>query len=130
MVTAVSRFKSVTPKINCRSHLIELTCHDFTSDDRVNSSNSADRLRLQVVRNKHKWKYYSSVAKLMNCWRDRASSFFAAYVTLWGAEAAVRAAKKVPAKCIAGRWGSMMHSERDLGPGFQIHVIFVFIGES
>lgn len=60
-------------------------------------------------------KYYSCIAKLVHTWRDNPRKFFDMYVQEFSAaEALACGAATLPAKCIAGRWGSIAQSEADL----------------
>ena len=49
------------------------------------------------------FKYYSSLAKLMHIWRDNARQVFLSWLARFGAVEAVRHAKRMPPRCIAGR---------------------------
>eukprot|EP00959_Pyramimonas_sp_CCMP1952_P389858 8170341-Pyramimonas_sp.AAC.1 len=65
-------------------------------------------------------RYYSSVAKIMNCWREFAVSVFQiwklkyddkAIASTQGTEEAVSHAFKMPIACNASRWGSVSACE-------------------
>jgi hypothetical protein len=60
------------------------------------------------------WKYYSGLAKLVHCWRENVKDVYNLWVGAFGAVDANRSVGKLPAKCIAGRWGSIAETERDL----------------
>jgi hypothetical protein len=53
------------------------------------------------------FKYYSALAKLMHLWREKARAVFLAWQRLHGGSAAVKHARRVPPKCLSGRWGSV-----------------------
>ena len=73
-------------------------------------------LRPSVAR---KWKFFSSLAKALHCWRDRARLAFLVGSLLNGPEWALRHAKAVPQKCISGRWGSVARGEARMDAGGQ-----------
>ena len=54
------------------------------------------------------WRYYSSLAKMSNCCREKVRVIFLLWVKFHGAKDAVHCAKRVPPKCIYHRelWGS------------------------
>lgn len=56
-------------------------------------------------------KYFTSIAKILNCWREHARAIFAIWKLKYGAISALRYAKNVPPKCCSGRWGSVTESE-------------------
>ena len=56
---------------------------------------------------KSKWKYYSSLAKLINVWREKAQAVFNEFLRRWGPQAAMEKAFALPPRCISGRWGSV-----------------------
>ena len=51
--------------------------------------------------------YVASLSKIMLLWRDNARTIFTVWQTLFGPQAAWSSARKVPPKCIPGRWGSI-----------------------
>eukprot|EP00969_Alexandrium_andersonii_P326157 14411655-Alexandrium_andersonii.AAC.1 len=51
-------------------------------------------------------RYYSTLAKIMHQWRDGARRIFVAWRESFGAEAALKYARKVPPKPLVGRWGN------------------------
>lgn len=53
-----------------------------------------------------KYKYFSTMAKVVNCWREQAQPMFQAWRDMFGDADALKCAKVLPPKCIAGRWGS------------------------
>jgi len=57
-------------------------------------------------------KYWSSLAKIMNVWRDSASDLFQHYRLLYGDQEALRCASRVPPRPLSGRWGSCTACER------------------
>ena len=58
-----------------------------------------------------KYKYFASICKLVHCWRDKCKRIYDAWKEVHGAESAMRFARKLPARCIAGRWGSISNTE-------------------
>ena len=72
------------------------------------------------------FKYYSSLAKLMHIWRDNARQVFLSWLARFGAVEAVRHAKRMPPRCIAGRWGSISVVENLLLEAGQDQVQSVF----
>ena len=69
-----------------------------------------------------KWTLYSSIAKTIHCWREKARAVYTTWCELYGAEIAQKCAGRLPSKCVAGRWLSIHQSEEDLGwvqgPGY------------
>lgn len=61
-----------------------------------------------------KWKYFPSLAKLIYVWRDNATQCLAIWRKLYGDLSAAQHGFKLPAKAIAGRWGSVFACHRDL----------------
>ena len=59
-------------------------------------------------------RYFASVCKLIHCWRDNLRMFYNTYLEEHTAIEALAYCRKVPAKCIAGRWGSIAQSEEDI----------------
>jgi hypothetical protein len=57
------------------------------------------------------FKYFATLAKLCHIWRDYCRKFFVCWCRLYGAAVGMAAAKKVPPKCVAGRWGSISSVE-------------------
>lgn len=53
-----------------------------------------------------KYKYFATLAKLVNCWREQAQSIFSTWVDVHGQADALTFARHLPPRCIAGRWGS------------------------
>ena len=53
------------------------------------------------------WKYFSSCAMLANVLRDNCREFFKTFQTHFGTQQAMRCARTLFPKCIAGRWGSI-----------------------
>jgi hypothetical protein len=60
---------------------------------------------------KLKWTYYAGLTKLVHVWRDFARAIFLYVLGHNGASLAMRHAKKLPPKCIAGRWGTVYATE-------------------
>ena len=73
------------------------------------------------------FKYYSSLAKLMHIWRDNARQVFLSWLARFGAVEAVRHAKRMPPRCIAGRRGSISVVENLLLDAGQDQVQSVFL---
>ena len=57
------------------------------------------------------FQYFSSVAKLINCWREDPASFLHASVKVCGVAMARDRCRKMPPRCLSGRWGSISQSE-------------------
>ena len=53
------------------------------------------------------WRYYSSLCKICNLWRDKAASVNEAWMQEFGAESACLHATKLIPRCQGGRWGSV-----------------------
>ena len=66
------------------------------------------------LRRNKKWKYFPSLAKLIYVWRDHAPSCLSIWRRLFGDTSAAQHACKLPAKTIAGRWGSIFACHVDL----------------
>jgi hypothetical protein len=63
------------------------------------------------------WKYYSTLSKAIHIWREAPRNFFKVWNRLYTALEGVAAAKALPPRCIAGRWGSITATEeRLIGP--------------
>ena len=60
------------------------------------------------------WKYFPSLAKVIYVWRDNASSCLAIWRRLYGDLVAAQFGQKLPAKAIAGRWGSVFACHQDI----------------
>ena len=52
------------------------------------------------------WKFFSGLAKLMHVWRDDARKFYMQWLRAYGPRSANEHARKMPPKCLSGRWGS------------------------
>lgn len=61
-----------------------------------------------------KWRYFASLTKLVHCWRDRCREMFVAWKSFHGICHAQQFAKKLPPRCIAGRWLSVGTTEARL----------------
>ena len=74
------------------------------------------------VRNKTGWRWFSALAILTNTWRDCARVMFSTAAELKkpaGAEVALKHFKKMPPRCLAGRWHSVslaVKRKLDVGP--------------
>ena len=68
------------------------------------------------------FKYFSALTKLIQIWRDNARRIFIAWCKTYGPEEANRHARRVPANCIAGRWGSVHSTEQHLMAARPAHV--------
>eukprot|EP00959_Pyramimonas_sp_CCMP1952_P287669 6016008-Pyramimonas_sp.AAC.2 len=60
---------------------------------------------------KKPFKYYTSICKLTNVWRDLAKTVYAVWVRIFGASDAAAHALHLPARCVAGRWSSVNSCE-------------------
>jgi hypothetical protein len=63
-----------------------------------------------------RWRFFSSLAKLIHVWRDCPRQVYDTWSSVYGIDIARQRALRLPAKCIAGRWGSIMSSENDICP--------------
>jgi hypothetical protein len=63
------------------------------------------------------WKYFSSLAKIMNVWRSQYWKIFRTSHRWLGPNAALDHFKKLPQRCIAGRWRSILGAEMRLLDG-------------
>ena len=57
-----------------------------------------------------RFKYYSTIAKLTNVWREMGGAFYDGFVRQYGPEHS-RHVRGLPHKCVAGRWGSVHVTE-------------------
>jgi hypothetical protein len=57
------------------------------------------------------FKFFASMAKLINCWRENCWAIFSAWRRHYGDESAFRWARCQPPRCLAGRWGSTYATE-------------------
>ena len=84
-----------------------------------------------IVRHRLGFKYYSSVAKYINTWRDMPRDIYCTWCDTFGCESAAEYVLRMPSKCIAGRWGSIANSEADIGNsavlGASLRLLFVFV---
>jgi hypothetical protein len=55
--------------------------------------------------------YYGSLSKLMIVWREHARDIFELWAIMHGATSAIKFARRIPPKCIRGRWGSVSRCE-------------------
>lgn len=58
--------------------------------------------------------YFSTLAKLVNCWRDHMAQIFLVWCHIYGPGDAVKKAKTYMPKCLGGRWGSVSAVEKRL----------------
>eukprot|EP00969_Alexandrium_andersonii_P368038 15472003-Alexandrium_andersonii.AAC.1 len=58
------------------------------------------------------WKYFSSVAKVVNIWRANAKIIFAFWSRSYGSLEAMQQACKLPPRCLSGRWNSVSETEK------------------
>eukprot|EP00973_Karenia_brevis_P083689 11611262-Karenia_brevis.AAC.1 len=58
-----------------------------------------------LKKNGHTWRYYSGIAKLVHVWRDSSRNMFKEWVYTFGAQDAIRCARRLPPKPVSGRWG-------------------------
>jgi len=71
-----------------------------------------DRADVWMKRFNQRWKYFASVAKLINVWRDLARAVYVLWHRLYGFSSAQEHASQMPPKCIAGRWGKIWEVEQ------------------
>ena len=62
------------------------------------------------------YKYFGSLAKLANTWRECHKAIFQQWCTSWGDLNALDFAWRLPPRCIAGRWGSVVEVEKRVAP--------------
>ena len=55
--------------------------------------------------------YFAGIAKLAHVWREQAKAVFVHVLGAQGAGVAMAHARKLPPKCIAGRWGTIFQTE-------------------
>ena len=60
------------------------------------------------------FKYFSTLAKIVHLWRDCAGKMFRAARDHLGNLEAVSFFRKLPARCVAGRWGTVSNTESEL----------------
>ena len=60
------------------------------------------------------WRYFGSVAKCINVWRDSARPVYQAWEAIFGCTQAFTNGRKLPPRCLAGRWMSMSAAEERL----------------
>ena len=68
-------------------------------------------LDLRMSEAKFGFKYFSTLAKLTNVWRENARSLLEIWVAIHGDLSAADKAIKMAPRCIAGRWGSVSKTE-------------------
>lgn len=61
------------------------------------------------------FKYYSSLRKIVNVWREKAKDFYLKWCAIYGAKDANAMARYLVPRCIAGRWGSVHRTEERVG---------------
>jgi hypothetical protein len=64
-----------------------------------------------VMNNIADFKYFGMLAKIVNIWRDAPGVLFKIWVRLHGSRSAVTNARKLPPRCLSGRWGSVDGTE-------------------
>ena len=70
--------------------------------------------------------FFSTLAKLINFWRENARVIYQSWTKTHGAVSSYDSARKVPPKCIAGRWGSVFKTASTLGQLVWEELIKVF----
>jgi hypothetical protein len=60
----------------------------------------------------YNWKYYSSIAKLTNVWRENGRRFMVRFMAMYGSTITDAVASKLPHRCQAGRWSSVFETEK------------------
>ena len=68
------------------------------------------------------YKFFNSLAKLVNCWRENWYKIYEVWIAKYGALSATTHARRQPARCLCGRWGSFFSSSSTIAP-FEIQVI-------
>jgi hypothetical protein len=68
------------------------------------------------------WLFFSTLAKLVHLWRDNASDFD----NIWRQQLHTEPCRRLIAKCIAGRWGSVIDTLKDLRSRGLVNVLRVF----
>lgn len=68
----------------------------------------------QWLKGHRQWKFFSSVAIIATTLRDLSQSLFRTWKSLYGDASAIEAVKALFPRCIAGRWGSIDHTEERL----------------
>jgi hypothetical protein len=63
-------------------------------------------------RNRLKFRYYSSIAKVIHVWREYNRSIYTKWAALFGAISANNNTRTLVPRCIAGRWGSIFSGQR------------------
>ena len=70
--------------------------------------------------------FFSSLAKIVNLWRENARNMYLTWCNLHGSPSASVHARRLPPRCLAGRWGSVANTERaldDAGPSLVVPVL-------
>lgn len=79
------------------------------------------------LKDKRTYKYFGTLAKITNLWRDSRQRILKAWVRQHGHQSAVKHALRVPPRCLAGRWGSISATEnRILDAGGATTIVPVF----
>ena len=60
------------------------------------------------------WRYFASVAKCVNVWRDSAKPLYKSWEAKFGRTQAFTNGRKLPPRCLAGRWMSVSNAEERL----------------
>ena len=63
---------------------------------------------------KRGYKYFGSLAKLINTWRDTCKAMLKVWAAWYGAVSARQTTLTMPARCLAGRWQSVTKAEKRL----------------
>ena len=58
-----------------------------------------------------KRKYFSSVVKLLHCWRDYSQKIYSRWAALYGVASASQFARARPPQALSGRWGAVEAAE-------------------
>ena len=58
------------------------------------------------------WRYFSAIAKICHLWRDNGRAIFQLWVLKHGPVSAMKFARRLPPKPIAGRWGTLSLCEK------------------
>ena len=74
---------------------------------------------------KSKTKCYASLAKTCNVWRTHGKTIYKQWVSEFGIVEALQSAKKLPARCLSGRWGSQYECEQKVLSVNRDHLLHV-----
>lgn len=103
--------------VDCLMHQVQLTVRSgLTICDRIMKNSGS------------KFKYFGSLAKLVNTWRESHKAIFSQWGKNWGDESSLEFAWRLPPRCLAGRWGSVVVAEefiaKCIGGGKLLQVLF------